>query len=59
MRHHTRPLRHDEPARRYQMYGHRTFYLGETCSDELLAAWLLQVQQILSDTCKQDELGLP
>ena len=29
-------------------------YLGDTCLDELLAAWFLQVQQILSkttDTC--------
>ena len=42
----------DETARRYQMYGHRTFCLSETCSDELLAAWLLQVQLISSDTCK-------
>jgi hypothetical protein len=42
----------DEMARRYQMYGCRTFCLGETCSDELLVSWLLQVQQILSDTCK-------
>jgi hypothetical protein len=25
---------------------------AETCSDELIAAWLLQVQQFLSDTCK-------
>ena len=49
----------DEMARRYQMYGRRTFCLGETCSDELLVAWLLQVQRILLDTCKQDELGLP
>jgi hypothetical protein len=41
------------------MYGQRTFCLGETCSDELLMVWLLQVQQILLDTCKQDELGSP
>ena len=59
MRQHTRPLRHNELARWYQMYGRWTFYLGETCSDEHLTAWLLQVQQILSDTCKQDELGSP
>ena len=31
----------DEMARRYQMYGRRTFYLGKTYSDELLMAWLL------------------
>ena len=49
----------DETARRYQMYGRQTFCLGETCLDELLTAWLLQVQQILLDTCKQDELGSP
>ena len=41
------------------MYGRRTFCLGETCLDELLVVWLLQVQQILSDTYKQDELGSP
>ena len=46
-------------ARRYQMYGRRTFCLGEACLDELPVAWLLQVQQILLDTCKQDELGSP
>ena len=40
----------DETARRYQMYGYQTFYLGETGLDEL-TAWLLQGQQILSDTC--------
>ena len=49
----------DEMARRCQMYGRWTFCLGETCSDELLVAWLLQVQRILLDTCKQDELDSP
>jgi hypothetical protein len=41
------------------MYGRRTFCLGETCSDEHLIAWLLKVQQTLSDTCKLDKLGSP
>ena len=59
MRQHTRPLRHGELGRRYQMYGRWIFYLGETCLDEHLTVCLLQVQQILSDTCKQDELGSP
>ena len=49
----------DETTQWYQMYGRQTFYLVETCSDELLVAWLLQVQQILSDPYKQDELGSP
>ena len=49
----------DEMARRCQMYGRWTFCLGKICSYEHLAAWLLQVQQILSDTCKQDELDSP
>ena len=49
----------DETAKWYQMYRSQTFCLGETCSDELIMAWLLHVQQILSYTCKQDELGSP